>query len=199
VKVPGPMPGQPVSTRSATRADRGRVASRSRSTASRPIGSIQAEPPANRPGSATRNRRRRFQRLLAPVIMRHRRAPGGPVTPVEDPGLIPGLWPRSLAGTSADRTNTRARTREFYWGVETLERRHCGSTESQAQLLERGPTDTKTRVRGPRLRRRLRARPRPPAQRTPRRLRHRRLRPPPQWQTPPGPTPNCEGLTEHRS
>ena len=36
------------------------------------------------PGSATRNRRRRFQRLLAPVTRRHRRAPGGPVAPVED-------------------------------------------------------------------------------------------------------------------
>ena len=45
---------------------RGRsTARRSRSTASRPSGSLTAEPPANRPGSAVRNLRRRFRTLLA--------------------------------------------------------------------------------------------------------------------------------------
>jgi hypothetical protein len=42
-----------------------RTARRSRSTASRPSGSLTAEPPANRPGSAVRNLRRRFRTLLA--------------------------------------------------------------------------------------------------------------------------------------
>ena len=41
------------------------TARRSRSTASRPSGSLTAEPPANRPGSAVRNLRRRFRTLLA--------------------------------------------------------------------------------------------------------------------------------------
>jgi hypothetical protein len=40
-------------------------ARRSRSTASRPSGSLTAEPPANRPGSLVRNLRRRFRTLLA--------------------------------------------------------------------------------------------------------------------------------------
>src|SRR4029077_17273069 len=37
----------------------------SRSPASRPSGSLTAEPPTNRPGSAVRNLRRRFRTLLA--------------------------------------------------------------------------------------------------------------------------------------
>jgi hypothetical protein len=41
------------------------TARRSRSTASRPSGSLTAEPPANRPGSAVRNLRKRFRTLLA--------------------------------------------------------------------------------------------------------------------------------------